>query len=253
MMGDRMRFMRLGRVPATVGMLCLLLGRASTVSADDGGIANVGGAATLLKDQGHIRMLSEVVRARVSTKTIEVDCVFVMENHGPADTVLIGFPDRSSGADANASPMRSFRSWVDGVEVPCETLSDAERTGDQQWSYWWTKRVPFAAGSTRVIRDHYVAEPGYSVDGSQTFQYVLETGASWAGTIGSAEIVVTFDGISSHWIRSVDPEPIRDKTGLHWSFRDFEPGSEDGSPKTIDLMWWPPDARKRWVRGGDAE
>jgi hypothetical protein len=61
--------------------------------ADDGSVETVGGAVRLMKDHGSIRMVSEVVRARVSPEKIEVDCIFVMRNEGSADTVLVGFPD----------------------------------------------------------------------------------------------------------------------------------------------------------------
>jgi hypothetical protein len=220
---------------------------ASPAQADDGGIENVGGAARLMKDQGHIRMVAETVRARVSQKQIEVDCVFVMENHGPADTVLIGFPDRSDGPDGGYTPMRTFRSWVDGVEMKCDTLTDVDGGADgRQWDYWWTKRVPFAAGATRTIRDYYVAGPGYSVDGRQSFVYILETGASWRGKIGSADITVTLDGISPEWIQDSNPKPRVTGRQLHWSFRDFEPGSDDGSPADIRFSWWSPQKRVEW-------
>ncbi len=97
--------------------------------ADDGAIENVGGAARLMGEQRHIRMAAETVRARVSPTRIEVDCVFVFENRGPADTVLVGFPDFSSG-DVSGRPMREFRSWVDDVEVKCDTMADADSGAD---------------------------------------------------------------------------------------------------------------------------
>ncbi len=219
------------------------------VRADDGGIENVGGAARLMKDQGHIRMVAETVRATVSQQRVEVDCVFTMKNLGPADTVLIGFPDRSSSPDGRVAPMETFRSWVDGVEVECDTLSDVDRgDGNPVWDYWWTKSVPFEAGQTRIIRDHYLAVPGSSADGYYWFEYILETGASWAGSIGSAEITVKLDGISPKWIENSKPEPLVKGNVLRWSFREFEPGSDDGSPATISVMWRSPKERARWEK-----
>ena len=231
--------------------IALMFGFAGVLPAraDDGGIENVGGSARLMKDQGHIHMVAETVRAKVSQDRVEVDCIFTMKNLGPADTVLIGFPDHSSTPDGRVAPMRTFRSWVDGVEAQCDTMGDVDRDADDRdWDYWWTKSVPFAAGQTRIIRDHYVAVPGSSVDGHQWFEYILETGASWAGPIGSAEIIVTLEGISPKWIEGSKPAPLVKGKVLRWSFREFEPGSDDGSPATISVMWWSPKARALWEK-----
>ena len=238
--------------------------------ADDGGIENVGGAARLLTDQGHIRMLAETVRARVSQDSIEVNCEFTFVNHGPADTVLIGFPVRSSGADVcgdcsdesmTIQPMTGFRSWVDGVEVECTAMPDAEHTGEQEYAYWWTKSVPFAAGQTRVIRDYYIESPGYDSMDGRSFAYILETGASWAGTIGSAEIIVTMVGFSSSSIASMETKPRIRGQELRWSFRNFEPGVD--GPASIGFRWIHPGSwgywdhfvseLKRAVQGDDEE
>lgn len=240
---EAMRRVTLAGAAALLGCLAVM----TPASADDGGMEHIGGTVRLMKDQGQIRMLAETVRARVSPKRLEVDCVFVMENHGPADTVLIGFPDKSGGPDAPYPPMTSFRSWVDGVEVECVALPDAAGHEYQVWDYWWTKRVAFAAGQTRIIRDHYVGEPGSEVGGTQWFTYVLESGASWAGTIGSAEIIVTLDGISPKWISEIDPEPLSKGRTLRWSLRDFEPGVGD-APKQINFTWLTPEARKRTLK-----
>ena len=169
-----------------------------------------------------------------------------MQNHGPADTVLVGFPDESH-TDGQGAAMSSFRSWVDGVEVRCDSVRAAVDVFGS-WTRWWTKRVYFAGGATRTIRDHYLAAPGLTVDGTQSFEYILLTGASWAGTIGSADITVSLDGIDSSWIRYADPKPHVDGRTLRWSFKDFEPGASELSPARIDVAWWPPEARAYWEK-----
>jgi len=133
--------------------------------------------------------------------------------------------------------------------VNCDRIPDADYGHDLEESlYWWTKRVRFAAGATRTIRDHYVAAPGTYVGGSEEFDSILETGASWSGTIGKADITITLEGISPAWIQIADPPPRITGKRLHWSFRDFEPGSADGSPATITFDWWSPEARARWEK-----
>src|SRR5439155_18164563 len=92
----------------------------STAAADDGSVWTVGGAVRLMKNHGSVRMVSETVRARVSTEVIEVDCVFTMKNEGTADTVLVGFPD----GPIDEPGISSFHSWVDGVAMKCRREPD---------------------------------------------------------------------------------------------------------------------------------
>lgn len=230
-----------------VSASCALVAYPSLAQADDGGIVNVGGAAHLLRDQGEIRMVAETVTATVGNDRIEVDCVFRFQNLGHADTVLIGFPDRSDDF-GYSKPMTSFRSWVDGVEVRCDTMTDADHVDDESWAYYWTKRVHFAAGQTRVIRDHYLSSPGQSFNLEQSFEYILETGESWAGTIGSAEIEVKLEGIKPSWVQYADPPPKIRGNRLLWSFKDFEPGTSDGSPNTIGFSWIDPRVRRDYIK-----
>ncbi len=225
---------------ATAAILCLCA-IAPEVRGDDGSVETVGGAVRLMKDHGSVRMVSETVRAHVTADSIIVDCVFVMKNDGPKDTVLVGFPAGSPDADHEAA-MDWFRSWVDGVEVACQFVPGVnEFRDDPETASWWTKRVAFRAGGTRTIRDRYSVRPSCQpISGTSDFDYVLWTGASWKGTIGTAEITVTLDGIKPEWITGVAPAaPLVGRT-LHWSLRNFEPGSTDGSPREIWVQWREP-------------
>ena len=83
--------------------------------------------------------------------------------------------------------------------------------------------------------------PSWSASlGRRAFRYTLSTGASWKGTIGSAEIVATLDGIPLNWVTGTDPKARKVGRTFRWSFRDFEPGSLDGSPAIVELEWEPP-------------
>lgn len=215
-----------------------------TTTADDGSMFTVGGAVRLMSENKHVRMLSEVVRAHVSREDYEavVDCEFVMKNEGPADTVLVGFPDGARGLDSHQEEIGSFRSWVDGVEAECRRLPEADSTSDESDApTWWTKRVVFPQGAVRVIRDRYTVAPGrmYGASGEATcaFWYVLWTGASWKGTIGSADISVTLDDVPPELVTGTMPPVVRDGRTYRWSFKDFEPGFADGSPEGIGVHW----------------
>jgi hypothetical protein len=209
-------------------------------AADDGSLETVGGAARLMKERD-VRMVSETVRARVSRERVDVDCVFVLRNEGPADTVLIGFPDGPIEPDEHEPNLESFRSWVDGVEVKCERVMDASagaEVGDWTTASWWTKRVAFAPKAERTIRNHYRVSPAFfPIDGTGGFRYALWTGASWKGPIGSAKVVVTLQGMPLEWVTGTEPEARRDGRTFEWTLRNFEPGSADGSPAHIWLGW----------------
>ena len=222
--------------------MALIVASACSALADDGSMETVGGAVRLMKDHGGIRMVSEVVRARVSLDRVDVDCMFVMKNEGPTDTVLVGFPDGSTETYGHEHQLEDFRSWVDGVEATCDRVAGADS------SYWWTKRVVFPRKAMLRIRNCYTVSPSWLPNlaepqpaGHGGFGYVLWTGASWKGTIGLAEIVATVDGIPLEWITGTSPEALRAGRTFRWAFRDFEPGSS-GGPERVDLWWKVPSA-----------
>lgn len=230
--------------------------------ADDGGIISVGGTVRLLQDQGNVRMVSEKVVAVVNRDSAIVNCIFVLKNEGPADSVWIGFPDEASGPDESmgydeySGPMPPFRSWVDGKEVACKPMPDADDTTYRSDSrFWWTKRVYFPAGATRTVRDRYVGGIGIDVAGHQWFEYILWSGASWKGPIGSGEIEVHLKGIPPSWITRTSPPARRRGNTLFWSFRDLEPvRDQDPDAGYIKVEWWPPSAEDAWRKStGDDE
>lgn len=241
------------RLALSMAILAMALGLVgfdpATAAADDGSVETVGGAVRLMSTPSSIRMVSEIVKARVGPDRVHVDCVFVMKNEGPADTVLIGFPDGSMGpyqGGGEEYEIESFRSWVDGVEVKCQRAPDADGIKASVGS-WWTKRVAFSAGAVRRIRNRYEVSPSWhpmeqgaeepdSTAGHRAFRYILWTGASWKGTIGTAEIVATLDGIPLERVVTLTPEARRAGHAFRWTFHDFEPGS-GGTPEDIELGW----------------
>ena len=212
-----------------------LLLSASLAHADDGSMATVGGSVRLMRENANIRMVAETVRARITQDLITVDCTFTMKNEGSADTVLVGFPDGDSVGHGQEQ-LASFRSWVDGIEVVCTRIQDA-----QQEMSWWTKRVAFPAGAVVVMRNRYTVAPGSSRSTeAQDFTYILWTGTSWKGPIGSAEIIATLVGIPASWVTGSDPVARRKGRTFRWALNDFEPGSADGSPSEVQLRWRDP-------------
>ncbi|HEY9677383.1 MAG TPA: DUF4424 family protein [Drouetiella sp.] len=183
-----------------------LLGTISSAQfafADDGGIS-FGGSPHLLSGHPSVSMQSEVVRMDIHDELIKVDCHFVFHNSSNAPaTVRVGFPDEGLGAEEpyQGEPLPplsklkatflTYDSYVNGKKVPTKLVPTKDRG-----LFWHTKTVTFAPNKDCLIRDVYTLRPGGQVTSENgTYKqtsYVLHTGSSWKGPIGSAEIIVTF-------------------------------------------------------------
>ncbi len=165
--------------------------------ADDGAMVTVGGNVELMNEHPQIEMVSEFVHAWIAENSARVECIFFLHNTGDSTTALIGFPDTGGGSDVNPEqPERynSFSSFVDGHPVTVWFEPDTSEHGEEQYAAWYLKRVHFGRGQTRCVRDVYVGQLGSSVGDHGWFSYSLDTGGSWLGKIGTADLVFTFEG-----------------------------------------------------------
>lgn len=161
--------------------------------ADDAWIGN-GGTPRLMGDHPTIRMVSEVVKISVGSQDTTADCSFVFHNSGPAMDVRIGFPDEDSsreGEPDSKSVFKRFDSWVNGKPIKVAKLIGKD--GD----VWQVKTIHFPKGATMRVRDRYVVPTGSGIQ-SDTYilsyaAYLVHTGASWKGTIGSAKFEFKLD------------------------------------------------------------
>lgn len=181
----------------------------SILATNDGGLS-YGGTPKLMSSHPGVRMSKEVIRINVHEEIVTADCEFWFSNTGKACEVRMGFPDRGEGAndpdeelapeDLKAAPprttMSSFRSWIDGKRV----YTKLER-GEGSGQYWHTKFVKFPAGRTVRVRDLYTQSVSGGMISGEDFtktgylrqvSYILETGRSWKGTIGSTDVRITF-------------------------------------------------------------
>lgn len=229
-------------VPFGLMWILAVLAAPRLCMANDGAVTGVGGSIHLLDGHPSIVLVGEHVHATLDPRdnVIEVECVFVLENRGPADSVLVGFPEIAAG-DASSRPFLHFRSFVDAEEATCVRTEGVQDEAAHS-KYWWTKRVFFAAGQTRVIRDAYGAEAGFAIGGPEGnlrfFTYTLSTGASWTGRIGAATVVFSLSPCGSPFrLASSTPEPaVSDSCEYRWSFSDFEPGTS--APHRIQVTWY---------------
>ncbi|HVT10833.1 MAG TPA: hypothetical protein VHE55_01090 [Fimbriimonadaceae bacterium] len=178
-------------------------------AADDGWIG-YSGSPKLMASHPSVRMVSEVVRVTIHRQTADVVCDFVFRNAGSACDVRMGFPDYSGNrmpGDANKSVFMSFKSTVDGKRVdttlePAKAPEDADFNAKGWNSAFQVKSVHFGKGQTRRVRDSYQVRlgtvaihgevPGKGEPAERIFSYIFSTGGSWHGSIGRAEMVITF-------------------------------------------------------------
>ena len=198
--------------------------------ADDGVFRGAGGAVEL-SSSSHVRMVAEeVVFDCTDPELAHVSCLFVVVNEGPADTLLIGFPDYwpdtqdDSTIGDGASALRDLLIMVDGETIIPEAKPVISApAGSWNQAHVWT--CTFAPGQTRVLRTEYRHVYSYTTSSSHVIDYVLKTGATWAGPIGlvvlrikPGDLRLKEPGYPSNWdytdgeyhSRATNLEPTRD-------------------------------------------
>lgn len=185
----------------TIFALLLLPGY---ILGDDGVFRGVGGAVVPWNAE-HVRMAAEeVVLDLADPQVVHGTCFFVMVNDGPADTLLIGFPENSpavwsrEGMITQPSLLTELTITDDGERVTTREMPVADLPGDPpaasrarlgyDRAHVWT--CAFAPGETRVLRTEYRHPVSATVANPVVLHYVLTTGASWAGTIGKVVVRV---------------------------------------------------------------
>ncbi len=114
---------------------------------------------------------------------------------------------KGEGVDAHPTfqTLQNFKSWVNGVPIKTTVVlsQNPNAKGATYGGSWHAKVVRFNAGETLTIRDTY-RQPqsgGASLSANGLYlnqvQYIMSTGSSWKGTIGSAIVEVHFPGITA--------------------------------------------------------
>lgn len=223
-------------------LLAVFLATVASCRANDGALS-LGGTPRLMSSHKTVSMQSEVIRMTVGEETVTVDCRFVFRNVGPACTVRMGFPDQGRGDVPGAdgadfvnkkkpikTSFQSFASYVNGRKTATKILR-----GAGMGEYWHVKMVRFPAKSVVRVRDVYTQPVGAQITSGRSVlsqvSYILRTGASWKGTIGSTDIFVMFQ-------RKRPASPLR-PAGL-------KRGQED---KTLFETDWTGDAHRVYWRG----
>jgi hypothetical protein len=235
---------------------------ARAVLADDGFLGAVGSSVVPL-DSDQIAMVAERVEATLDGDEVRVTCVFTFTNSGPATQVLMGFPEKNPDQWMGGRPeLLDFTAEVDGTDLPVAFRLQAtpeprdSEHGGYDYRGWHAFTVPFTAGETRVVRNTYRGGLGGVSDGSQFFEYVLASGASWRGTIGDAIVRIKWLDEGDVLPDSVYAEPagmVLEERSATWRFEDIEPSNEhnvvfsyqSAGSATAMAEYWATDAADR--------
>jgi tetratricopeptide (TPR) repeat protein len=167
-----------------------------------------------------------------------IDATFVMKNQGNEEEAFdVWFPIGADDGYAVVAGVANFRAWVN--EVPAEVGQSQTRRVDEDYEEyrrgfsWATWPAAFPAGEEVILRVSYDIPP--TNDGPwREFEYVLETGAGWWGTIGEGTIIMRlpYETITQNvTLSSTWPEKLEiDRSDLlisggeiRWQFTDLEP------------------------------
>lgn len=178
-----------------------------------------------------IRMLAEHIEVEFGKEYSKVDAHLIFRSTKPDAPArqLVGFPDpsgievgggreyskvgdahfifRSAKPDASG-PIEDMRTYVDGKEIKSELKYGfvkwddavgfrAATPKDGESIAWYTIWVTFPPDRDVVIERNYRVHNGGNVLGTQMFDYITSTGASWKGTIGHLQADITLvDGLT---------------------------------------------------------
>lgn len=200
-----------------------------------------------------VRMVAETVILTVSQDPADEDgavaetqAVFTMRNLGTVEErMAVRFPLSffNGGSDGffNFPEIPSIAVKVDGQFVPTRNemqpflSTEMGRSSEREEIPWAVFDVTFPPDQDVLI------EVVYNVDGFgyypyEIFKYVLETGAGWNGTIGSAEIVLRLPyeaNTYNVWTEGVQgygdatPGGVFSGNEIRWTYTELEPTFEN--------------------------
>ncbi|NLG85206.1 MAG: YARHG domain-containing protein [Firmicutes bacterium] len=179
--------------PLAFLVLCVLLSLPE-VAADDAVFLGYG-ASVFPAEEGAIELEYEqlTITYHPFDEEARVEAFLIFKNPGEAKTVLMGFPEAlgHSPAEEEGFPtILDLDTTVDGVPVDTVYQPLEMRNGDFHFDRVYLWKVHFQKGESHTIKHTYRYKSSYDSLGYWYLDYILQTGALWAGKIGRIDIVV---------------------------------------------------------------
>jgi tetratricopeptide (TPR) repeat protein len=211
-----------------------------------------------------VRMVAETVTLTISKNpsnpqgaVAKTEAVFTMRNLGAAEEKMavrfpLSFFNGESDGYFNFPEIPSIAVKVDGRTVPTrremQPFAASEYGSPERDEIPWAVfDVTFPPNQDVILEVVYNAY-GFGYYPYEAFKYILETGAGWNGTIGSAEIIVrlpyevseqNLDLTGQAGYGESTPGGVRSGNEIRWSFKDLEPTYLDNIKIIVvtPLLW----------------
>jgi hypothetical protein len=217
----------------------------------------------------NVRMMEETVVIEVQPDTIKdslgkarITASFTLRNLGSlVENLKVRYPISADNGRGEYPEISSLMVKVNKIQIPFSRVNYPDIR-------WGSKEVPWAEFQIAFPVDQDVnIEISYFLNGSgyppfTAYYYLLETGAGWAGTIGSADIILrlpypanTLNVITDLQIGWSETSTGGEFNGneVRWHFSDFEPGPE-GPVQNMEFSLVAPEAWQAVIKArGDVD
>ena len=213
----------------------------SLAYADDT-IVGASGHTVFPINTNEIQMISEKVKIKMEsyyavkdtailTRRAFVTCKFEFKNiSNHKIKAKVGFPgDIYSWSDAVDVPdLNGFVASVDQHSVKIhrkKEIVSKEPNYGENYRYWYTWDVTFPPLKTIIIRNSYWVALSSNQETSW-FEYILITGANWAGNIGKASIEIIYPNEQElkMFVKEIKPDGYKIiKNRIYWELKNLKP------------------------------
>jgi tetratricopeptide (TPR) repeat protein len=198
-------------------------------------------------EETQVRMMAETVLLDVQASApagslgqASVTAQFTMQNLGASpETMAVRFPltfwNGLSDGFYNFPEITDLVVEVGGRVVPTNRVTTPNEIIDDQPIPWAAFEVIFPPGESIEIEVRYTAKAAGEYP-HIAFRYVLETGAGWQGTIGSADLIVRLPYEASlenvligtqTGFSMTTPGAVLEGREVRWHYEDLEPTAEE--------------------------
>ena len=219
-------------------LTCILFAFPSTVLADVAPPANPPGSNLQPgSETTQVRMVAETVQIDVKADnrlgTAHITADFTMHNLGSQDeNMAVRFPITANDGFGNYPEIKELVIKVNGQQISYQRTNYPDIRYQDKDVPWAEFNITFPAGPDVPI------QVAYNLNGSgympyTAFYYILETGAGWKDTIGSADIILRLPYPASPQNVVIDMQigwaetpsgGVINGNEVRWHFDNFEPG-----------------------------
>lgn len=175
----------------------------------------------------------------------DVSAEFVMFNPSADDVTLTAWFPLAAGLEDTGFQGRisPIEVEVAGEALPVSVVELPNPVAENLPAIPWASfPITFPAGEELVISVSYVLPPQLTPGDSigMRFAYIFQSGASWAGPIGKAELVVSLPfEATAETVGEMPPGGEIDGDTLRWTWLELEPTAEDDfSLRTLQPTRW---------------